>query len=155
MQIETTTAAVLAYSAQAGESKLSELGVLGAAENLPGQGPERSGFQIDGTFGFCQHCGQEHGLGVHQAEAEALQKSNGGSDLKVMGQEEAIVNGEVKTGEVAASDEANEEVAVAAGGEAEGSEEAKAGEEPVERDSLTGEAELNEKEQQEVEELKR
>ena len=53
MHIEATTytfeAAVSAYSSQKGteESKRFEPAVLGAAENLPGQGPERSGHQVD------------------------------------------------------------------------------------------------------------
>lgn len=139
MHIEATTytfeAAVSAYSSQKGteESKRFEPAVLGAAENLPGQGPERSGHQVDRAFGFCADCGQVHGLGVHHAEAEAAQKSNGGPDLA--GEDEAVV---------------------ASPGEAVESEETEgAGEKPVARDSLTGEVELTEEEQAEVQELKK
>ena len=32
---------------------------MGAARNLPGQG---GGFEVDGSFGFCAHCGFEHRL---------------------------------------------------------------------------------------------
>jgi len=137
MHIEATTytfeAVVSTYSSQKGteESKRFEPAVLGAADTLPGQGPERSGFQVDRAFGFCAQCGQLHGLGVHQAEA--AQKSSGGPDLA--GEDEAVV---------------------ASPGEAvEGEETEGAGEKPVERDSLTGEVELTEEEQTEVQELKK
>ena len=139
MRIDARTyafeAAVSAYSSQRGteETQRSKPAVLGAAENLPGQGPERSGFRVDGTFGFCKDCGQEHGLGVHQAEAEAIQTNTGGLDLAV--EDEAVV---------AAPGEAVE------GEEAEGG-----GEKPVARDALTGEAELTEEDQKQIEELRK
>ncbi len=134
MQIEATTytfeAANLSQKGS-GETQRFEPAVLWAAENLPGQGPEKSGSQVDSAFGFCKECGQAHGLGVHQGELEAVQKSNG-------------------------PDLASEDGAVASPGEAAEGEEAKgAGEKPVERDQLSGEAELTEEEQKEVQELKK
>ena len=122
--------------------------VLGAAEGLPGEGAERPGFKVDGGFGFCENCGSSHeasGLASGGSKgSEGSAKVNGVEipDLHTLGEEESGVT---------TSDEIENEVA---GGEAEEETEG-AGENPVERDSLTGEAELTEEEKKEVEELKR
>jgi len=111
--------------------------VLGAAESLPGQGSERAGFQVDGRFGFCENCGTLQVL--LSGRDNGTLEVNGVEipDLHALGEEAAAVT---------AASEAEESEADDADG---------AGEELVERDPMTGEAELTEEEKQEVEEFKR
>jgi len=108
--------------------------VMGAADALPGQASTK--FQVTGDFGFCQNCGASHGVSASKEDKSAKTPEIDGKQIPDV--HEILGASETEEAGVNLLDETDPEQAT----------------EP-ERDTLTGEVELKDKEKQEVEELKR
>ncbi len=108
--------------------------VMGAADTLPGQTPSK--FQVTGDFGFCPNCGNSHGLSLGNENKSQQTPEIDGTQIPDL--HEILGASEI------------EEVGVTLPGETD----RESAKEP-ERDTLTGEVALEDKEKQEVEELKR
>ncbi len=108
--------------------------VMGAADTLPGQTPPK--FQVTGDFGFCQNCGNSHGLSIGKENKSAQTTEIDGKQIPDLHE----ILGASETEEVGVNllDETDPEQATEA-----------------KRDTLTGEVALEDKEKKEVEELKR
>lgn len=108
--------------------------VMGAADTLPGQAPAK--FQVTGDFGFCQNCHTTHGLSAGKEDKNSQISEIEGTQIPDV--HDLLGASETDEVGVGVSNEKGKEAT-----------------QDPERDTLTGEVELEDKEKQEVEELKR